>query len=104
MSVHKHAIHRYSHFVRMRGHGLVVPHNHPHNHHHLHNEHLSHHLKHLHLGRVGTTRGAGTAARRHDDYDSEPEGAIIHNRNGRHHKEKHHIHRHKAIKPLQFKI
>ena len=97
MSVHKHAIHRYSHFVRMRGHGLVVPHNHPHNHHHLHNEHLSHHLKHLHLGR-------GTAARRHDDYDSEPEGAIIHNRNGRHHKEKHHIHRHRAIKPLQFKI
>ena len=93
MTVHKHNIHRYSHFVKMTGHGLV----HPHGHHHLHNEHLSHHLKHLHLGR-------GTVAKRHEDYDSEPEGAIIHNRNGRHHKERQLVHRHRSIRPLHFKI
>ena len=97
MTVHKHNIHRYSHFVKMAGHGLVHPHGH-------HNEHLSHHLKHLHLGSVRTTRGAGTVAKRHEDYDSEPEGAIIHNRNGRHHKERQLVHRHRSIRPLHFKI
>ena len=87
----KHQIHKHNRFVEIRGRGIVST---------AMYDHVMQHVYNVIRGKHHESYGSGTVSHKHQEQIT---GGEIHNRNGRHHKEK--VHKGMkalSIKPLKF--